>query len=166
MNHEFSESTRIRPKQTSPAKPLPIGVHLIRSFPVDFASLHPSGCLWQSTSHLPRRSVVVRISGLPPPLPLMSPFGLPSAGLVRIPPGMSHPSGCSCSLPRKPPFAWFPASARSHVFRSPQTLFHSPCFQEKVFCFHSGSPGPAAPGTRRLTIRVSPELAAFTLQGG
>jgi len=79
------------------AKPLPIrenSFYLIRSFPVDFTSLHPSGCLWQSITHLPRRLVVVRISpvsGLPPSLPLMSPFGLPSAGC--------------------------PASARWHVFR-------------------------------------------------
>jgi hypothetical protein len=56
---------------------------------------------------------------------LGSPFGLPSAGLVRIPPGMSHPSGYSCSLPRKPPLAWFPASARWHVFGDPTLVFHS-----------------------------------------
>ena len=28
-----------------------------------------------------------------------------------------HPSGCLCSLPRNRPVAWFPASARWHVFR-------------------------------------------------
>ena len=56
-------------------------------------------------------------SALSPSLPLMSPFGLPSAGLVRIPPGTSHPSGCAlCSLPHNRPVAWFPASARWHVF--------------------------------------------------
>ena len=50
----------------------------------------------------------------------MSPFGLPSAGGVGShPPGMSHPSGCLCSLPRNRPVAWFPASARWHVFRHP-----------------------------------------------
>jgi hypothetical protein len=67
----------------------------------------------------PRRSLSRRhqaSSGLPPSLPLMSPFRLPSAGLVRIPPGMSHPSGYSCILPRNPTFAWFPANARWHVF--------------------------------------------------
>jgi len=53
---------------------------------------------------------------LPPSLPLMSPFGLPSAGSVGShSPEMSHPSGCSCSLPRNRPVAWFPASARWHV---------------------------------------------------
>ena len=57
-------------------------------------------------------------SALSPSLPLMSPFGLPSAGLVRIPPGTSHPSGCAlCSLPHNRPVAWFPASAHWHVFR-------------------------------------------------
>ena len=60
------------------------------------------------------------VSALPPSRPLMSPFGLPSAGSVGShPPGMSHPSGCLCSLPRKRPVAWFPASARWHVFRHP-----------------------------------------------
>ena len=34
-------------------------------------------------------------------------------------PRMSHPSGCLCSLPRNRPVAWFPASARWHVFRFP-----------------------------------------------
>jgi hypothetical protein len=53
---------------------------------------------------------------LPPSLPLVSPFGLPTAGLARIPPGMSSPSGCNCSLPSNSPVAWFPASARWHVF--------------------------------------------------
>ena len=66
-----------------------------------------------------QRAAVVLLaafSGLRPSLPLMSPFRLPSAGLVRIPPGMSHPSGYSCSLPHNPTFAWLPASARWHVF--------------------------------------------------
>ena len=62
-------------------------------------------------------ALLAAFSGLPPSLPLMSSFRLPSAGLVRIPPGMSHPSGYSCSLPHNPSFAWFPASARWHAFR-------------------------------------------------
>mgnify|MGYP000941299493 CR=1 FL=1 len=71
------------------------------SLPVDFATLHPSGCLRQSFS---LRSI-------------MSPYGLPSAGSVGShSPEMSHPSGCLCSLPRNRPVAWFPASARWHVF--------------------------------------------------
>ena len=49
-------------------------------------------------------------------LPDAAPYGLPSAGSVGShPPGMSHPSGCLCSLPRNRPVAWFPASARWHV---------------------------------------------------
>ena len=61
-----------------------------------------SGCLRQSFS---LRSII-------------SPFGLPSAGSVGShPPGMSHPSGCLYSLPRNRPVAWFPASARWHVFQ-------------------------------------------------
>jgi hypothetical protein len=50
-----------------------ICVHLIRSFPVDFASLHPSVCLRQSFS---RWSIV-------------SPFGLPCGSLPR--PCLSEP---------------------------------------------------------------------------
>jgi hypothetical protein len=47
----------------------------------------------------------------------MSPYGLPAAGSVGShSPEMSHPSGCLCSLPRNRPVAWFPASARWHVF--------------------------------------------------
>jgi hypothetical protein len=39
---------------------------------------------------------------LPVDFATLYPSGCLAAGLVRIPPGMSHPSGYSCSLPRKP----------------------------------------------------------------
>ena len=92
---------------------LPLGYALSRgrSLPVDFATLHPSGCLRQSFY---LRSIIL-------------PFGLPAAGSVGShPPGMSHPSGCLCSLPRNRPVAWFPASPCWHVFsaalRLPRSL--------------------------------------------
>ena len=47
-------------------------------------------------------------------------------------PRMSHPSGCLCSLPRNRPVAWFPASARWHVFRFPVSGFR---FQVSGFRF-------------------------------
>jgi hypothetical protein len=47
------------------------------------------------------------------------PSGCLAAGLVRIPPGMSHPPGYSCSLPRKPPLAWFPARPAGMCSREP-----------------------------------------------
>ena len=47
------------------------------------------------------------------------PSGCLAAGLVRIPSGMSHPSGYSCSLPRKPPLAWFPARPAGMCSREP-----------------------------------------------
>ena len=74
------------------------------------------------------------VSALPPSRPLMSPFGLPSAGSVGShPPGMSHPSGCLCSLPRNRPVAWFPASARWHVFQFPVSSLCPPCFSRSKF---------------------------------
>jgi AbrB family looped-hinge helix DNA binding protein len=39
---------------------------------------------------------------------------------------MSHPSGCLGSLPRNRPVAWFPASARWHVFRFPVSSLRFP----------------------------------------
>ncbi len=45
------------------------------------------------------------------------PSELPCGSLSRPFPKVSvHPSGCLCSLPRNRPVAWFPASARWHVF--------------------------------------------------
>ena len=44
---------------------------------------------------------------------------------------MPHPSGCLCSLPRNRPVAWFPASARWHVFRFPVSV--PPCFSGSKF---------------------------------
>ena len=76
-----------------------------------------SGCPPWAT-HLTRCSAALR---LPPSLPLMSPYGLPSAGSVGShSPEMSHPSGCLCSLPRNRPVAWFPASPRWNVFAPAQ----------------------------------------------
>ena len=60
-------------------------------------SCRPSGCLRQATQPAPAGMC----SGLPPSLPLMSPFGLPSAG--------------------------YPASARWHVFTFHVSGFFSPC---------------------------------------
>ena len=68
------------------------------------------------------------VSGLPPSLPLMSPSGLPAAVLARIPSReMSRPAGCLFSLPRSRPAAWFPASARWHVFRSQLSATRNDC---------------------------------------
>ena len=52
-------------------------------------------------------------------LPLISPFGLPAAGSVGSHSSQNvSPYGLLlCSLPRNRPVAWFPASARWHVFR-------------------------------------------------
>jgi hypothetical protein len=64
------------------------------------------------------------VSGLPPSLPLMSPSGLPAAVLARIPSReMSRPAGCLFSLPRSRPAAWFPASARWHMFSLQASLY-------------------------------------------
>jgi len=75
-------------------------LRLPRSLPVDFATLHPSGCLRQSIS---LRSII-------------SPFGLPCGRVGSHSSRNVSPFGLLCSLPRKPPLAWFPASARWHVF--------------------------------------------------
>jgi len=68
-------------------------------------SCRPSGCLRQATQPAPAGMC----SSLPPSLPLMSPYRLPAAGSVGShPPGISHPSGYLCSLPRNRPVTWFP----------------------------------------------------------
>ena len=76
------------------------------------------------------------------------------AGLVRILPRMSHPSGCDlCSLPRNRPVAWFPASARWHVFQ----------FQVSSFPFPFFLP-PRSPRLRvspLLFLRMLPRRSAF-----
>ena len=60
--------------------------------------------------------------------PRVSPSGLPAAVLARIPSReMSRPAGCLFSLPRSRPAAWFPASARWHVFRSQLSATRNDC---------------------------------------
>jgi hypothetical protein len=103
---------------------------LTRSLPVDFATLHPSGCLRQSFS---LRSIIL-------------PFGLPAAGSVGShPPGDVSPFGLlmqptaqppCCLVPSQPPLACVPVSG----FR----------FQVSGFCF---LPPPRSP-----RLRVSPLL--------
>jgi hypothetical protein len=68
------------------------------------------------------------------------PSGCLAAGLVRIPPGMSHPQGYSCSLPRKPPLAWFPARPAGMCSRetSPTLLFILPSCVKNPLCPHRG----------------------------
>ena len=143
------------------------------SLPVDFATLHPSGCLRQSFSlrsiilpyglpaagsvgsHPPPGCLTLRAayaayratalllgsqpapagmcSGLPPSLPLMSPYGLPSAG--------------------------YPASPRWHVFR-----FQVSGFRFQVSGFRFLLPPPYFDSLRALTLSSvaltkSPQMA-------
>ena len=102
-------------------------------------------------------------------IPLMSPFGLPSAGSVGShPPGMSHPSGCSCSLPRNRPVAWFPASARWHVFRFllPPALasrpLARPLWQRLCWLCHSPLTAKTTPLLPTPAIQPSPSAPAIT----
>ena len=78
--------------------------------------LRPSAALRQSIFSSPELAIL--------DLPRRSRFTLRAAcGRVgsHSPPGMSQPSGCAlCSLPHNRPVAWFPASARLHVFAPDQ----------------------------------------------
>ena len=78
-------------------------------------------CLAAVYLDLPRRSrftLRAAFGSLSLYVRLCRPTGcLRQAVLVRILPRMSHPTGCLCSLPRNRPVAWFPASARWHVFQ-------------------------------------------------
>ena len=68
-------------------------------------------------------------------------------------PRMSHPSGCLCSLPRNRPVAWFPASARWHVFRFAVSGFRFPVYVPLVFRGQNSafnSPPPCSPCPRWL----------------
>ena len=100
------------------------------SLPVDFATLRAACAAYRATALL--------LGSQPAPAGMCSSFQFPvcllrsrscrptgclwQAVLVRILPRMSHPTGCLCSLPRNRPVAWFPASARWHVFAPAQLI--------------------------------------------
>ena len=88
-------------------------LYLIRSFPVDFASLHPSGCLQQSFS---RWSIV-------------SPSGLPSGSLIHKVPTLFLLRSCLSAVflgaPQQPRFPSSRPAAWVWFKIHRTTLFHS-----------------------------------------